>query len=94
MPEKSVHLLIYGTVQGVYYRNWTVARAQRDRLNGWVRNRADGSVEATVCGEANRVTAMVQDCWQGPPAAEVKNIVVEEGWPAPDKTGFFKLPTV
>ncbi|MEZ5933435.1 MAG: acylphosphatase [Alphaproteobacteria bacterium] len=73
MPEerKCVHLRIEGRVQGVWYRGWTVRTAERLGLDGWVRNRDDGSVEAVVAGPAGKVDAMIERCRQGPPAAKV-----------------------
>ena len=50
--RKIVHVLISGTVQGVWFRAWTVQEAQKRGLDGWVRNRRDGDVEAVFAGPA------------------------------------------
>jgi acylphosphatase len=76
--RRTVHLRITGKVQGVWYRGWTVEQARLRRLDGWVRNRADGSVEALLAGAAPDVDAMLDACWQGPPAAKVINVQVTE----------------
>ncbi len=78
---KTVRLVISGRVQGVSYRWWTVGEATKRGLNGWVRNRRDGSVEALVSGPAAEVDDLIEACRQGPPAARVADIeiIVEEG---------------
>jgi acylphosphatase len=72
-------LRIYGRVQGVFYRGWSVATARALGLRGWVRNRRDGSVELLVQGEAEQVEAMIAHCRTGPPAARVERVEVAEG---------------
>ena len=66
-------------VQGVYYRKSMVEAAQRLGVQGWVRNRADGSVEALVVGPQQAVQALIDWSHQGPPAARVDS--VEQGAP-------------
>jgi acylphosphatase len=73
---KTLRLVIRGRVQGVSYRWWTVGEATRRGLQGWVRNRRDGSVEALVSGPAAAVDEMVAACRQGPAAARVTGIEV------------------
>jgi acylphosphatase len=64
-------LRIEGTVQGVGYRQWMVRTATRLRVAGWVRNRADGSVEAFVEGDTDAVEELLRACRRGPPGASV-----------------------
>ncbi len=71
----ALHLKIRGRVQGVFFRSWVVEEATRRGIRGWVRNRADGSVEAVFSGEMAAVRAMVKACHQGPPGARVAEIV-------------------
>ena len=78
-PKQSVRVVIEGRVQGVWYRGWTVETAQALGLHGWVRNLGDGSVEA--------VFAMLAHCHQGPPAARVSSVTVED-WPGPVSPDF------
>jgi acylphosphatase len=85
-------LRIYGRVQGVLYRGWSVATARALGLRGWVRNRRDGSVELLVQGDAEQVEAMTARCREGPPAARVERVeVAEDGEEAP--AGFGERPT-
>ena len=71
-------LSINGRVQGVFYRAWTVETARKLGLDGWVRNRRDGSVEILVRGTDEAIEALVELCREGPPAAQVERIDVEE----------------
>lgn len=68
---KAVHAAVEGRVQGVGYRDWTARTARSLGLDGWVRNRRDGTVEAVFSGEESRVEEMLERCRQGPRAAEV-----------------------
>nr|XP_029117450.1 uncharacterized protein LOC105034407 isoform X2 [Elaeis guineensis] len=70
--KKTVKVVVKGRVQGVFFRDWTVQNARELGLNGWVRNRRDGSVEALFSGDPNAVYEMVEKrCRVGPPAAAV-----------------------
>ena len=72
------HVVIYGFVQGVGFR-FSVERAANSRgVSGWVRNRADGAVEAVFEGEPEDVEALVEFCRRGPRGAEVERVDVEE----------------
>jgi acylphosphatase len=73
--ERAVVVRIEGRVQGVWFRGWTVAEAERRGLRGWVRNRSDGSVEALFVGPDALLADMVAACRRGPPAARVKAVV-------------------
>ncbi|ODR98656.1 acylphosphatase [Methyloceanibacter methanicus] len=89
---KTVTVRIEGRVQGVYYRAWTEQIARRLDLDGWVRNRRDGSVEAVFSGPALQVDEMLRRCAEGPPDARVTNVVVTDEGGAPP-SGFQVLPT-
>lgn len=71
---KTLSLRIHGRVQGVWYRGWTVEQARALGVTGWVRNRADGTVEALVHGPAEAVDTLVRRCHDGPPAAQVRRV--------------------
>lgn len=73
------HLVITGKVQGVAYRASMAREAQLLGVAGWVRNRADGSVEAMVAGTPEQVAAIMNWARRGPPAAVVEQVAVELG---------------
>ncbi len=72
--SKSVKVMIEGRVQGVWFRGWMVETARRLDLDGWVRNRRDGSVQALFSGPDETVDEMLRLCAEGPPAADVTSV--------------------
>ena len=92
-------LTIRGRVQGVGYRAWVAHEAVRLGLEGWVRNRRDGSVETLLAGSEDAGTQMMARCRRGPSAAHV-DAVVEEPARSDDLNlrsqgeGFSVLPTL
>ncbi|MCG6933622.1 MAG: acylphosphatase [Gallionella sp.] len=75
---KTLHIEIYGRVQGVFFRDSMRLEAQRLGITGWVRNRSDGAVEATVQGDPAAVNAIVRWSYQGPRHAKVEHVEI---WP-------------
>jgi acylphosphatase len=73
------HVIIRGRVQGVGYRAWTEVAALDRGLQGWVRNRYDGSVEALFAGPQEAVAGMIEACKQGPGGSHVDAIDQREG---------------
>ena len=71
-----VHVFISGKVQGVFFRSSTKDRADELNLTGWVRNLADGRVEAVFEGEEGNVEKMAQWCRKGPEYARVNDVEV------------------
>ena len=93
MTEAAKRLRIHGRVQGVFYRAWTVETARGLGLAGWVRNRADGSVELVARGETEAVERLIALCREGPPAARVARIDMEDAAGEAAPTPFEKRPT-
>lgn len=81
MTTLARHALISGRVQGVYYRESTRQEAQRLGVTGWVRNLADGRVECHLEGSAEALAELESWLWQGPAAAQVTGVALEEGAP-------------
>jgi acylphosphatase len=94
MAEKTrvVRVTVRGRVQAVGYRAWTAEVAEELGLAGWVRNRRDGSVEALFAGGPETVSAMIDRCREGPWAARVTEVQVEED-DSPPPVGFDIRPT-
>jgi len=90
--KRCVRVTISGRVQGVWYRAWTREEARDLGLDGWVRNRTDGSVEAVLEGMPGEVEAMLRLLWSGPPLARVDEVVVQD-WNEPVAPGFEQRPT-
>ena len=88
-----VRIRVSGRVQGVFFRNWTVDEARVLGLRGWVRNRLDGSVEILAFGEDRALRRFIERCHEGPRAAQVERVDVEqvEGEPP---GGFSREPTL
>ena len=79
---RAVRALISGDVQGVFFRDTCARRARAEGVAGWVRNRADGRVEAWFEGGPQAVENMVRWCREGPPRAEVDGVEVSDEQPA------------
>lgn len=77
MNHAIQQVLIRGRVQGVGYRAWVEHQARTSKLEGWVRNRRDGSVEALFAGPATVVAEMVALCRHGPPSSRVDSVTRE-----------------
>jgi acylphosphatase len=92
------HVTIRGRVQGVGYRAWVEHTAMTLRLEGWVRNRRDGSVEAVFAGPGDTVAQMIERCRQGPASARVDSVHASEAGAEMLKLGrdggFSMLPTL
>jgi acylphosphatase len=73
------HVVIRGLVQRVGFRAWTEFTAIDHGLEGWVRNRRDGSVEAVFAGSVDKVETMIAACRTGPRGARVAALDQREG---------------
>ena len=84
---------VKGKVQGVFFRAWTIEQAKELGLDGWVRNRHDGSVEAVAFGPADKVEELIARCHRGSPPSRVDAVMVEDT-PGVVAQGFVQKPTV
>jgi acylphosphatase len=92
------HVVMRGRVQGVGFRAFVEDAAEERYLQGWVRNRRDGSVEALLAGRPEAVEAVIAALRTGPSGARVEAVDVNEGASAlleqrPRNTRFAVLPT-
>ena len=99
MSQVILQVMIRGRVQGVGYRAWVEDQAVTYGLEGWVRNRADGSVEAVFAGPPDVVAQVVALCRRGPSSARVEAVLNEPAEPdvlnlRRAGEGFSVLPTV
>ena len=88
MAIVRMHAVVEGRVQGVFFRDFTVHEALRLGLSGWVRNLADGSVEAEVQGEESEVARMVRWLHQGSPMSQVSRVVTRPCQGLEEEPGF------
>lgn len=73
--------MIYGKVQGIYFRAYAQAEGNKIGVKGWVKNRSDGTVEAAIEGEPEQVEQMVAWLNQGSPGAQVLKVETKEERP-------------
>ncbi len=73
----TIHLLIKGEVQGVFYRATAKKIAQKLKVTGWIKNK-DGNVEAMVTGTQEQLNEFIKWCRQGPEKAKVEDVIVAE----------------
>jgi len=88
-----LRLRIEGSVQAVGYRNFVITEAARLGVDGWIRNRSDGTVEALVSGPNALVETLIALCMRGPPGARVANVEMHRAEPPAEK-GFRGRPTL
>jgi acylphosphatase len=89
----SLRLRIEGFVQAVGYRHFVMEEARKLSLDGWIRNRSDGTVEALASGSTAAVEAFVAVCMRGPTGSTVKNVELHKA-EAPGEKGFHRRPSV
>jgi acylphosphatase len=83
-----LHVIVYGFVQGVFFRDTVHRRAESANVAGWVRNNRDGTVEAVFEGEKDAVERLVAFCRDGPRGARVDRVDVTAEEPE-EVTGFY-----
>lgn len=89
MDRHRAHVFVSGTVQGVFFRANTREAARERSVDGWVRNREDGRVEAVFEGPESAVEEMVKWCHEGSPRATVTD--VEVTWENPEGQEGFEI---
>ena len=96
MNAVTRRLLIEGRVQGVGFRWSFMEQARELGLDGWVRNRSDGSVEALISGPAEAVDTLTGWAHRGPPQARVDRVTWQDepGDPGGAADGFKRRPTL
>ncbi len=82
------HVVITGRVQGVYFRAYTKDAAEQYKINGWVKNKSDGTVEAVIQGKKEDIEQMIQWFHTGSPASSVNNVIVKDKPGSPNFTEF------
>jgi acylphosphatase len=83
---------VFGRVQGVFFRQWTLDQARALGVSGWVRNVPDGTVEAHLAGDESAVATMTEAMRVGPSQAQVEDLSVEVTEPE-DVSGFSVRPS-
>ena len=73
----KAHVIISGRVQGVFFRGNTRNEAEKQNVNGWVRNLADGRVEAVFEGEKADVDKLISFAGTGPSRAKVRDLDIK-----------------
>ena len=91
--QKAARVHIFGRVQGVWFRGWTVTTAVDLDVEGWVRNRRDGSVEALFVGPPAAIATAVMSCHEGPHLARVSEVETAPAAVEPS-TDFSQRPTL
>ena len=86
--RRAVRVSIAGRVQGVSFRVWTRAEAEKLGLAGWVRNEDDGSVTALIVGAGSAISTMMERFWQGPIGASVSSVTSQDVDPGQEPNGF------
>ena len=72
------HIVITGKVQGVGFRYWLYKLALQRNINGWVRNRISGEVEALFIGNDTEIDNLIKLCKKGPPSSKVTKVKVQD----------------
>ena len=71
------HIVISGKVQGVGFRYWLYKAAIQRNIDGWVRNKISGEVEALLVGSNVEINKLIKLCEKGPVTSEVTKVKVQ-----------------
>ena len=91
MAVTARKLRLFGRVQGVFFRQWTIDQARQLGVAGWVHNRSDGSLEAHLEGDEAAVTQMAERMRRGPERARVDDFMIDGAVPEDLKDFVVKL---
>ncbi|MDB5200262.1 MAG: acylphosphatase [Chitinophagaceae bacterium] len=72
----TIHLLVKGDVQGVFYRATAKKVADKFNITGWVKNTKDGDVEVIATGGEEQLQQFINWCKKGPEKAQVTDVIV------------------
>jgi acylphosphatase len=75
---KTVKILVKGTVQGVFFRNFIKEKADANDIDGFVRNLENGDLEIVAEGKDEEVNNLIEECKKGPPHSEIRELLTEE----------------
>ena len=89
MTDFAVHIIIYGKVQGVFFRASAQAKASELGVVGWVRNLPNGTVEVHAEGNQGSLDQFIEWCRMGPPSAKVSQCDLD--WIAPQAISNFRI---
>ena len=70
-------IIIAGKVQGVGFRYWLYKEAKQRNIDGWVKNKISGEVEALLIGNEVKIDNLIKLCKKGPPSSKVTKIEVQ-----------------
>ena len=71
------HIVVTGKVQGVGFRYWLYKAAIQRNIDGWVRNKISGEVEALLIGNETKINNLIKLCKKGPPSSQVTKVKVQ-----------------
>ncbi len=94
MDVEFAQVIVSGRVQGVGYRDFARCAAEKHGVAGFVRNRADGTVETRIVGATAAIDAMLAELRRGPPHGRVTSLEIAARGPASAERGFFVTATV
>lgn len=78
MVKSGAKLIVDGTVQGIFFKNFTKENADKLDLRGFVRDLEDGTLEVVVEGEKDNIARLIEILKKGPAHSQIRNINVEE----------------
>ena len=86
--QAQYHLIIHGTVQGVFFRKSSLEIATQLNLHGWVNNNKNKTVSLLIRGKKENCKKMIKWCHKGPPQAKVSNVIIRKEHPNYPKNSF------